>query len=241
MSYYTKNDILPDTILTKEEEADLFNKFYAGDIAARDRLALHHLKLVAKLALTFAKRGLTDEDAISAGNAGLMQALECRKFDPARGWRFASYVRNFVRGRVYGSLRDSGMFRNAIPREVWGNASVDGTVTGAYACEETASARRKTANHNCHVSTFLDNEAVECGSSERQTVSRERMELLKAAVSRLKPTEAKIITAVCIENKTFQVAAEEIGISRQGAQQSYARGIESLRRTLKATGLSDLF
>ncbi len=69
----------------------------------RDRKALQelvgsHLRLVVKIARGFGGYGLPVEDLIAEGNVGLMQAAE--KFDPNRGFRFATYAMWWIRAAI---------------------------------------------------------------------------------------------------------------------------------------------
>jgi RNA polymerase sigma-32 factor len=69
----------------------------------RDRNALQelvgsHLRLVVKIARGFGGYGLPVEDLIAEGNVGLMQAAE--KFDPDRGFRFATYAMWWIRAAI---------------------------------------------------------------------------------------------------------------------------------------------
>src|SRR5437016_7718966 len=61
-----------------------------GDEAALRDLVGSHLRLVIKIARGFTGYGLPLSDLIAEGNVGLMQAAT--KFDPDRGFRFATYV-----------------------------------------------------------------------------------------------------------------------------------------------------
>jgi RNA polymerase sigma-32 factor len=56
------------------------------------------LRLVVKIARGFAGYGLPLADLVAEGNVGLMQAAE--KFDPARGFRFATYAMWWIRAAI---------------------------------------------------------------------------------------------------------------------------------------------
>jgi RNA polymerase sigma-32 factor len=83
-------------LLTKEEEQE-YGERYAktGDQEAAKILVQSHLRLVAKMATRFRKYGLPMVDMVSEGNLGLMQAV--KKFDPRKGFRFATYAMWWIR------------------------------------------------------------------------------------------------------------------------------------------------
>lgn len=69
-----------------------------GDQAALRELTGSHLRLVIKIARGFSGYGLPLSDLIGEGNVGLMQAAQ--KFDPDRGFRFATYATWWIRAAI---------------------------------------------------------------------------------------------------------------------------------------------
>src|SRR5499433_4157751 len=70
---------------------------HADEAALRD-LVGSHMRLVIKIARGFAGYGLAVSDLIAEGNVGLMQAAQ--KFDPDRGFRFATYAMWCIRAAI---------------------------------------------------------------------------------------------------------------------------------------------
>ncbi len=68
------------------------------DRAALDELVGSHLRLVVKIARGFSGYGLPLSDLVAEGNVGVMQAAE--KFDPDRGFRFATYAMWWIRASI---------------------------------------------------------------------------------------------------------------------------------------------
>ena len=68
------------------------------DRAALDELVGSHLRLVVKIARGFVGYGLPLADLVAEGNIGLMQAAE--KFEPERGFRFATYAMWWIRAAI---------------------------------------------------------------------------------------------------------------------------------------------
>jgi RNA polymerase sigma-32 factor len=81
----------------REQELALAWRDHADEAALRD-LVGSHLRLVIKIARGFAGYGLAVSDLIAEGNVGLMQAAQ--KFDPDRGFRFATYAMWWIRAAI---------------------------------------------------------------------------------------------------------------------------------------------
>ncbi|MDY6408012.1 MAG: RNA polymerase sigma factor RpoH [Pseudomonadota bacterium] len=69
-----------------------------GDLNAAHELTTSHLRLAAKVALSFRHYGLALADLISEANIGLMQAI--KKFDPDKGFRLATYAIWWIKASV---------------------------------------------------------------------------------------------------------------------------------------------
>jgi RNA polymerase sigma-32 factor len=86
-------------MLDAAEERRLAERYRSNqDEAAARRLLGSHLRLVIKIARGFAGYGLPLGELIAEGNMGLMQALA--KFEPERGFRFATYAMWWVRAAM---------------------------------------------------------------------------------------------------------------------------------------------
>ncbi|MXV43820.1 RNA polymerase sigma factor RpoH [Saccharibacter sp. 17.LH.SD] len=86
-------------LLTAEEELALSRRWRdEGDTRAAHRLVTSHLRLVAKIAMSYRGYGLPISELISEGNIGIMQAV--RRFDPDRGFRLATYAMWWIRAAM---------------------------------------------------------------------------------------------------------------------------------------------
>lgn len=86
-------------VLSEEEEARLIREFQTkGDLAAAQKLITSHLRLAAKIALTYRRYGLPMADVISEANIGLMQAV--KKFDTDKKVRLATYAIWWIKAAI---------------------------------------------------------------------------------------------------------------------------------------------
>jgi RNA polymerase sigma-32 factor len=87
------------SMLTVEREREVAMAWRSRqDRTALDELVGSHLRLVIKVARGFAGYGLPLADLVAEGNIGLMQAAA--KFEPERGFRFATYAMWWIRAAI---------------------------------------------------------------------------------------------------------------------------------------------
>ncbi len=96
-SYLEKIKKFP--ILSEDEENKLVRDFQStGSLDAAQRLVTSHLRLAAKIALTYRRYGLPMADIISEANIGLMQAV--KKFDLSKNVRLATYAIWWIKAAI---------------------------------------------------------------------------------------------------------------------------------------------
>lgn len=76
------------------------------DVAVRDQLMEAYLPLCGMVAVRFLGRGAEREDLEQVAGMALLKALE--RFDPSRGYRFATYAVPTMAGDIRNYLRDKG-------------------------------------------------------------------------------------------------------------------------------------
>lgn len=99
-------DIRGLSLLDAEEEIKIARKAALGHMESRRRMIEANLRLVVRLALRFANRGVSLSDIIEEGNLGLIHAVE--KFDPERGCRFSTYAAWWIRQSMERALVRQG-------------------------------------------------------------------------------------------------------------------------------------
>lgn len=97
VAYLDKIKTFP--VLSEEQEVELVNKLQQkGDMEAAQTLVTSHLRLAAKIAMTYRHYGLPMADIISEANIGLMQAV--KKFDLSKKVRLATYAIWWIKAAI---------------------------------------------------------------------------------------------------------------------------------------------
>ncbi len=91
-------------LLDAVEERELGRRVGEGDDEARRRLIECNLRLVVSIAKKYRGRGVSFEDLIQEGNAGLIKAVG--RFDPELGNRFSTYATWWIRQAITRAIAD---------------------------------------------------------------------------------------------------------------------------------------
>ncbi len=84
------------SILSKEEEKELFKKYKGGSLSAKEKIINSNLRLVIKIAKEFRpNKEISFMDIIQNGNIGLIRAVE--KYDEEKGDSFSTYASFWIK------------------------------------------------------------------------------------------------------------------------------------------------
>jgi RNA polymerase sigma factor (sigma-70 family) len=98
---------MDNKLLSVEETNELINKAKKGDLAARDKVFEHNLRLVSAIAGKFVgATSLEFTDLTQEGTFGLLKAIE--KFEPSKGYKFSTYATWWVRQAIQRAIADNG-------------------------------------------------------------------------------------------------------------------------------------
>lgn len=167
--YINGSDILPPP-LSLSEEQDLVSRLIAGDIASRDILIEHNLRLVVYIARKFEVSMLSCsiEDLISIGTIGLIKAVNT--YCPGKNIKLATYASRCIENEILMYLRKTGNLRNEVSIEEPLNIDWDGN-------------------------ELLLSDVLDCGGDEvgKEIEREDEAALLNEEVRRLSPRSRKII------------------------------------------------
>lgn len=95
--------------LSDEEVRQLVQASQKGDLASRDKLVKHNIRLVWSVVQRFLNRGYEAEDLFQIGCIGLLKAVD--KFDLSYEVKFSTYAVPMIIGEIQRFLRDDGMVK----------------------------------------------------------------------------------------------------------------------------------
>lgn len=92
-----KNSSFPPA-LTNNEEKDCLQKYKAGDIAAKNKIIEHNLRLVAHIVKKYSSTPEEQDDLISIGTIGLIKGINT--FDDNKGIKLATYASKCIENEI---------------------------------------------------------------------------------------------------------------------------------------------
>lgn len=228
MQYYRNGQNLRFTLISREEEKDLFRRSLAGDESAREFLITNHLLF----AMTYARahgKGLQDDELVSAANLALMTAID--RFDPKWDNRFTSFLKPFIKGELAQLWRSKNIVsspRNTIPP------------TTLYLEDLTPS----------DLSQHGDAEITDGGHPDHGVLSasnefdfdsidnRARLEVIwRAAKKVLTKNEYLIFEGVYRDGKSYSDIGRDRNVTREAIRISHCKGMQKLIAELRRRGL----
>ena len=102
LSYISGHSSFPKPLSAKDEQFYI-ERYKNGDMAARDVLIEHNLRLVAHIAKKYSNSSEDNEDIISIGTIGLIKGIT--SFDPSKGTRLATYAARCVDNEILMLMR----------------------------------------------------------------------------------------------------------------------------------------
>lgn len=240
-------------VLTNEEQIELFKKFQAGDLMAKERLINGNLKLVLSVLKKFTNRSDNMDDLFQVGCIGLIKAIE--NFDLSYDVRFSTYSVPMISGEIKRFLRDNNSIRisRSIKDIAYKSLKVKEELISSLGREVTNAEIAEALN----ITEFEVTNALE---SMRDTISMfepiyndggdtiylsdqladhkndlyddDTKLTVKNAIEKLKEKERYILLSRYIYGKTQMELAEEIGISQAQISRLEKNGIANIKRNI---------
>lgn len=98
--------------LSAEQEAAYIQSMCQGDMAAREKLIEHNLRLVAHIVKKYYSFNADTDDLISIGTIGLIKGVST--FDPGKNARLATYISRCIENEILMYFRASKKLSNEV-------------------------------------------------------------------------------------------------------------------------------
>ena len=194
--------------LSAAEEREAFTAKSAGDMAAREKLILHNLRLVAHIVRKYYGAAKNSEDLVSIGTIGLVKAVD--SFNPTNGARFATYAAKCIQNEILMHFRA----QKKLSCEVSINETID-------------------VDRDGNPLTYMDVIATEDNVDEELDKSIKSARVRRLVENVLDPREREIISLRYGLSgdapMTQRVVAEKLSISRSYVSRIEKSALDTLR------------
>ncbi|MGD2151717.1 MAG: RNA polymerase sigma factor RpoD/SigA [Gemmatimonadales bacterium] len=253
-------------LIGRDEEGVLARKIRRGDRDALEKLVNSNLRFVVSIAKKYQNQGVALADLINEGNLGLIRAAE--KFDETRGVKFISYAVWWIRQAILqalaeqsrivrvplnraGELHRIGKRSSALVQELGREPTVgelaEGLEVDADELYKTMSIAMAHLSLDAPLVPGEDNKLLDYLPDEvRPGPEQEAFEKalkinVEAALSTLKPREAKILRLYYgldgEEAMTLEEIGQQLGVTRERVRQIKERALARLRHVSRARSL----
>jgi len=250
-------------------EINLFALAHSGDIDARNELVRIHAGLVRFTARRLAN-ALSDtvemDELVSAGNLGLMQAVE--SFDPSLGHSFSTFATTRVRGAMLDELRRtdplsrdtrskardlqkvrgalSNKFgRRATQKEVAAEAGVElktlWRLEGEVANGVDLSLEAPLGSDDSDSRVFGDSLPSFTPDIEIELDRDREREYLREALEDLDKPERQVLSMYYFDEMSLHEIAPHLGVTESGASRIRTRALRQIRDRLERRGYQTAF
>ncbi len=239
--------------MTQDKANELFREYRrTGDIKIRNKLVENYMYVAEILAKKFSWRGVEYDDLLQVASEALISGVE--KFDPDLGNMFTTYVTPTITGMLRNYFRDYSRSVR-VPRKLYAlNARIKAAVN-EYFQQNGVKPTVKQLSSVLGESEEDILEAMECqlpvsldstvkgedsdvplyeviADKNNSFESFEDGESLRAEISKLSPTEQKVVELRFLKGKSQAEAGKILGVSQMFVSRSERRIVEKLREAL---------
>ena len=102
LALHLESRVLPEP-LTPRQEKEEFEKYFNGDMTARDKLIKHNLRLVAHVVKKYYQGPVENDDLMSIGTIGLIKAVQ--SFSSEKQVKFSTYASKCIDNAILSQMR----------------------------------------------------------------------------------------------------------------------------------------
>ncbi len=207
VALHLESRILPKPLGAKEEKEE-FIKYKNGDMAARDKIIKHNLRLVAHISKKYYQSSVDNEDLMSIGTIGLIKAVQ--NFSHEKNTRFSTYAARCIENEILMAFRKQKPHENIASLDE--NLGVDND-TSALTLKDN----------------LKDDFSIEKYCEEKEL----KEEITKLVMEKLNGRERQIIIMRYGLNNTKSLTQQNIceilGISRSYVSRIESKALEKLK------------
>lgn len=197
--------------LKAKEEAELVDRWIAGDVGARNKLIEHNLRLVAHIMKKYYTQTADQDDLISIGTIGLIKGVST--YRPEKGVRLATYASKCIENEILMHFR--GQRKSASDLSLSESIDTDGDGNSLslmdIICQEDDMLERISVRETCEtLRRFVDSALTD----REQLVVR-----MRYGLDGKQPRTQREVAVVC-------------GISRSYVSRLEKKALEKLRDAL---------
>jgi len=253
-------------LIEREDEAHLARRIRRGDREALEKLVNSNLRFVVSIAKKYQNQGVALADLINEGNLGLIRAAE--KFDETRGVKFISYAVWWIRQAILqalaeqsrivrvplnraGELHRIGKRSSALVQELGREPTVGELAEGLEVDPDELYRTMSIAMAHLSLDAPLvpgeDNKLLDYlpdeyrPGPEQEAFDKALKTNVEAALSTLKPREAKILRLYYgldgQDAMTLEEIGQQLGVTRERVRQIKERALARLRHVSRAKSL----
>lgn len=212
LALHLENRVLPEPLTPKQEKEE-FEKFFNGDMDARDRLIKHNLRLVAHIVKKYYQSSVEKDDLMSIGTIGLIKAVQ--SFSKEKQVRFSTYASKCIDNEVLMYMRKIKQSENNIYLE--DNIDNEDKSTGKLKIKDSV-------QDSFQLEEYCENQEI-------------KNEVLKAVLHKLDARQRQIIIMryglFGNQPQTQQQVCKVLNISRSYVSRIEKKAVEILRDELK--------
>lgn len=245
--------------LLNGQEKEVVREVRAGDTEARDLLIRSNLRLVIRIARSYACLGMPLEDLIQEGNYGLLIAVD--KFDPGYGTKFSTYAVPWIKRYIQRAvIEKSRLVRISVHSQklacIWAKLSSQlGRDLGRTPTEDEIRARARASGFSqsqCRLAILATGlmkgqsqepdyegcglEKVLVSRSFESTLDKDRYDNLLKHIDKLPPRDRYVLLSRFGLNDQYPHTLEEVGnklgITKERVRQIQCRAVKKLREWL---------
>ena len=210
LALHLESRTLPEPLTPKREKEE-FEKYFNGDLEARDTLIKHNLRLVAHIAKKYYGSSIENEDLMSIGTIGLIKAVESYSKD--KQIKFSTYASKCIQNEILMKIRKNKNLENVL----YLDDSID---------NEKSNSRL----------TLKDSLQDDFNVSDYCELQQEKQQLLRLVVQKLDARQRQVVIlryGLFGNNaKTQQEVSEILGISRSYVSRIEKAALEKLREEI---------